>query len=184
MVDLSNFDHVAPHWAIDPSNRAAGELSVHVFGPYRSEYIGILEDIVESLRDEGYSAASTCEQLPNHDQPDVTRAAGNWWESVYCMNSADAAIFFILEPDDERLNGKPKEGLNSSVIAELTFWTHFFADDSPALVIIEGDMREIGSLVPGLVDIYNLEKALVDFDDLSRMENLSLMSCNDWLHRM
>lgn len=154
-MGIPNSSDRYPDWVTDDSVEGATEYNIHIFGPYREDYFDIIQSVARYLRNNGYNKANLCSELPDHPQPpSMTQGEKNWWESVNCMYTADAAIFLLLEPKESRLNDAPKQGLNSSVLAELTYWMQFFADKKEGtLIIYEGDMTNVGSLISGLVEL-------------------------------
>ncbi|WP_332898759.1 hypothetical protein [Haladaptatus sp. CMSO5] len=172
-----------PNWVTDSPKRGSSQLNVHIFGPYRGEYHGILKEVVDFLQHHGYNGAKLATDLPNHPIPSgVSKNKQNWWESVRFMHQADAAIFVLLQPDEDRLDGAPGHGLNSSVFAELTFWAHFFADRKKGtLVFYEGEMKHRGSLVSGIVEVGGIEDMEIGFGEIDKVKNASLTTCINWL---
>ena len=181
---LSNFYRRYPKWVGEDSDGFQSDFSPHIFGPYRGDCEDILLSISSYLRENNYQGASICSEIPNHDVPD-TMGYGqqNWWESINFMYHADAAVFVFLEPLDSRLNDRSAQGLNSSVIAELVFWSHFFADSrAGTLVLFEGDLADsLGSLVTGVIEANGIESQQVDTNDIDTMKETILTSCMDWL---
>ncbi|MCD2205297.1 hypothetical protein [Halobacterium sp. KA-6] len=171
-----------PNWVGDDSQTNTVDLNVHIFGPYRGEYQDLLLDISSFLREEGYNGAAICSELPNHDsKPGMGESEQNWWESVNCLFQADAAIFLFLDPREDRLNGAPAEGLNSSVFAEFVYWCNFFSEDRlGAMAIFEGGMENYGSLIQGLVDISGMHQTTVESGEIARIKKLCLGECIEW----
>jgi len=172
-----------PDWVTDSSAAGASEYNIHIFGPYREEYFDIIQSVAKYLRDNGYNGAKLCSELPDHPRPTgMSKGEKNWWESVNCMYTADAAVFLFLEPIETRLNGAPKEGLNSSAFAELTYWVQFFAHKKEGtLIIYEGDMDKVGSLISGLVEIGDCTDFTIDVGELDKMRNSVLTTCIEWV---
>lgn len=172
-----------PHWVTDSSVIAASEHNIHIFGPYREKYFDIIQSVAQHLRDHGYDGAKLCSELPDHPKPpDMTKGQKNWWESVNCMYTADAAVFLLLEPQESRLNGAPKEGLNSSVLAELTYWIQFFAHKKVGtLIVYEGDMDNVGSLISGLVELGDCTDYSPNAGEIDKIKNFTLTTCIEWL---
>jgi hypothetical protein len=182
-MSLPNSSDRYPEWVTESSTDGAAEHNFHIFGPYRGDYQDILESLAQFLRDNGYTGATLCSELPDHHRPaGMSKGEQNWWESVNCMYNADAAIFLILEPLDARLNGKPKEGLNSSVFAEITYWMQFFAHRKQGtLIVYEGDMTEVGSLISGLVEIGDCTDFTIETGELDKLRNFVLTTCVEWV---
>lgn len=172
-----------PDWVTDSSTEGASEYNIHIFGPYRGEYSDILKSISQYLRDEGYYGAKLCSELPDHPQPaGMAKGEKNWWESVNCMYTADVAIFLLLEPQEDRLEGAPKEGLNSSVLAELTYWVQFFSHKKEGtLIVYEGEMVNVGSLISGLVELGDCTDYPADTGEIDKIKDYILTTCIEWL---
>ncbi|AKH98216.1 hypothetical protein [Halanaeroarchaeum sulfurireducens] len=172
-----------PHWVDETVPSGPGILNIHIFGPYRNDYQNILKEMAEYLRDNGYPGAKICTEIPNHDRPDdMSQPEFNWWESVFCMRNADAALFVFLESRDARLGDAPAQGLNSSAFAELAYWTHFFAPEKVGThVIFEGEMSNKGSLIEGLIDLTDATQINVDPNDLESIKEHALTTCVNWV---
>jgi hypothetical protein len=172
-----------PNWVTDEPRFGSAEPNIHIFGPYREGYEDILLDVSDYLRSNGYRGAKIALEIPDHrTRKNITDNEQNWWESVHFMNWADAAIFLFLQPDDNRLNGAQKEGLNSSAFAEFAYWTSFFSEQKDGtLVIYEGEMSKRGSLISGLVDVGGFEDDCVDFDEIEEIKKKCVTTCVDWI---
>ncbi|MFC7070645.1 hypothetical protein ACFQL9_13405 [Halobaculum lipolyticum] len=182
--DFSSLYDRYPQWLDDDSDSSTSDLQVHVFGPYRGECEDILKSVTEYLRQEGYEKAAICSEIPNHGKKgSMSRSEKNWWESVSFMNNADVAVFVFLEPTAERINMSHAQGLNSSVIAELVFWSHFFASDKiGTLVLFEGDLYDsMGSLISGVIEANGIESQNVPSQDIDEIKNTVLTNCIQWL---
>jgi len=173
-----------PDWVLEPLQDSSNHLNIHIFGPYRADYQSILQEIAGYLRENGYSGAKICTEIPDHEvPPDMTEAEFNWWESVFCMRNAQAAIFVFLEPMDSRLNGAPSEGLNSSAFAELTYWVNFFASRKVGThVVFEGDMEKRGSLISGLINMTETTEMTVEAGEIEAIKEDSLTTAIEWMH--
>jgi hypothetical protein len=115
----------------------------------------------------------------------MTNSEFNWWESVFCMRNAQAAIFIFLEPNSSRLGDAPAEGLNSSAFAELTYWTNFFSPRKIGThIIFEGDMKNSGSLISGLIDMSEATEMTVDSGDIQAIKEDALTTCMEWIQDM
>lgn len=183
--EITDFYNRYPDWLTDESTTKETEFRVHIFGPYRGDCEEILKTVTKYLREEGYDGAAICSELPNHGpRGSMSWGEKNWWESVNFMHQADVAVFIFLEPHDSRLEpNKPAQGLNSSVIAELVFWSHFFASEKlGTLVLFEGDLEDsMGSLITGVTEAKGLESQCVDSKDIQSMKETILTNCIQWL---
>ena len=183
--EFTDFYERYPEWLTDRSTADLDEFCVHIFGPYRGECENVLKSISSYLREEGYKGAAICSELPDHGQRgSMSWGEKNWWESMNFMHQADAGVFIFLEPHDSRLGeSDPSQGLNSSVIAELVFWSHFFAHDKVGtLVLFEGGLEDsMGSLVSGVIEAKGLESQEISSNEIESIKETVLTNCIQWM---
>lgn len=162
---MTRFDRRYSGWVSDNPDAISAQLQIHIFGAYIGECKNNLETITENLRKSGYTETKICINLSNKNRPaQMKKTRYNWLESVRCMDSANVAVFIFFNPDN--VQGSTA-GLNTSVVAELVYWSHFFDEPTrDTLIIFETDPEEyLGSLIDGVAEARGISKWTVDEDD-------------------
>lgn len=161
------------HRARKVKSTLADDFLIVIFGPYAGICEGVMGEIAQQLRRDGYSAR-VCKNHPDPSFPsDCSDDEKNWLRSKKCLEDADAAIFIFFETVQGRFpNWDPKPAeLNSSVIREMSYWIDALNRPSEQmLAIFEGELRDqYGSLIPGSIEDYDCREEEFERNDFEEL---------------
>ena len=175
-------------------------LKVHIFGPFQDHCYAYLTEVKYQLQEFGFENTRVCDDRGNEPPADATQEERwqFWWEeSEEFIQNADVGTFLFLdhifernslsdrsldEARDPSSEGHPKE-INSSVVGELFYWlTNEDQENGRTLIIFEeGIYDEIGSLIPGLVNLEDVYYEVIENADVESAVEEARQRCMNWV---
>lgn len=172
-------------------------LQVHIFGPFEGDCFAYLNEVKFRLQEAGFEDAKVCDDRgnePPEDADDQERMEFWWEESREFLENADVAVFLFLDHIFERselpnrardLARDPREDpseVNSSVVAELSYWLGEIEDSKDrALVLFEdGAYDRLGSLVAGMVGTRDVRWDTIADDKIEEALEITEPTCSNW----